>query len=366
MKLKLTAALLSSVLTSASYAADGVVATEVEVVQRATPQKAVPDCFEGAGEYRERRATLERQLKSMEGKKLKEFTPEIFDSMLTEAIGIASLGLDIFGKLQNIEAQINEQLKVFIERIKSFNALISWRDLFDLAQLYPVYTSEYWNEFVFEFNDILAKADLQAQVKAAHEYTLQHSQEWNKIRKQRSHFSGWSTYNELKNAYQSTLTRLIKHKLLEEKTDSILSVFPCFLEEIQKRGVAYSPSFDPSFNPVYMDTCAPLNHMMGWLENKVLGVATRVDSSLWYIHRDLITPYALEPENLKEDWYAIYFSVSLTITPVEMKTESRHKHSQAINMNNCNNQEAYQALLAIIQEKHKEAMDVIMKMLLTQ
>jgi hypothetical protein len=276
------------------------------------------------------------------------------------------LGLEIFGKLSTLETQINEQLKLFIERMKSFNALILWRDLVDLARLYPVYTSEYWKEFVFEFHDRLAKANLQEQVKAAHVYTLEHSQEWNQIRKKGSYFSGGSTYNDLKNSYQWTLTRLIKHKVLEEKTDSVLKVFPCFLEEIQKRGVALKQSFEPSFNPAYIGHTSPVDKMMLWVENKVLGVATPIDSGLWYIHRELITPYVQEPESLKEEWYDIYYSAGLTIKAVEIMSESRPKLSQAIKLNNIENQEAYQSLLAIIQEKHREAMEVIMKMLLTQ
>jgi hypothetical protein len=91
MTLKITALLLSSVLASASYASEGVERspTEIAVPQQGVIQKAVPDNFERAGEYRTRRASLESQLKSMEGKKLKEFTPEIFADMLTEAVGVA-------------------------------------------------------------------------------------------------------------------------------------------------------------------------------------------------------------------------------------------------------------------------------------
>ena len=88
MTLKITTVLLSSVLASASYASEGVERspTEIAVPQQGVIQKAVPDNFEGAGEYRTRRASLESQLKSMEGKKLKEFTPEIFANLC--AVGV--------------------------------------------------------------------------------------------------------------------------------------------------------------------------------------------------------------------------------------------------------------------------------------
>jgi hypothetical protein len=71
MTLKITTVLLSSVLASASYASEGVERspTEIAVPQQGVIQKAAPDNFA---------------------------------KMLSEAVGVARLGLEIFGRLSTL------------------------------------------------------------------------------------------------------------------------------------------------------------------------------------------------------------------------------------------------------------------------
>lgn len=160
---------------------------------------------------------------------------------------------------------------------------------------------------------------------------------------------------------------MVKHKLLEEKTDSILKVFPCFLADIKSRGVAFKPSFESSFNPDYIGYTSPVDKMMLWVQNKVLGVVTPVDSSLWYIHRELITPYVQESEGLSEDWYEINYSGELQIRPIKLIEGNWSRSSNTIKLaEGIDESKTQNSILKTIQEKHEEAMEVIMKMLLAQ
>jgi len=133
-------------------------------------RKTIPDSFEGAGEYRSRRAALECRLQSMQGKKLKEFTPpEVFAKMLAEGVSVAELGMDIFGRLPAIAAKINQQLSELGTKIASKNAAVPWRELLLLIQEVDMCRKPYWNEFKFDMDDIFRGVELQPQVVLAHE-----------------------------------------------------------------------------------------------------------------------------------------------------------------------------------------------------
>lgn len=181
MRLKFSALLLSSILASVSYGAEINEAAGVETVQHVISQKVVPDGFEGTGEYRSRRAALESRLHSFQGQKLKVFTPEIFAEMLEEGVQITELGLHIFEKLPTIAGQINERLASLESRIKSKNALITWRELAALMQEIKGFPEYYWNEFKFDMGHALRSSELQPQVVAAHENTLSQSERWIKV-----------------------------------------------------------------------------------------------------------------------------------------------------------------------------------------
>jgi hypothetical protein len=311
MNNKITVFLLSILMTSviqASSEIDRACDTKVQQKQNQQIEQAVPDDFERAGEYRVRRATLESQLTSMQGKKLKEFTPEIFAGMLAEAVEIAKLGVNIFEKLTTIAPRINQQLKTFTARMNSYNALIPWSDLFDLTRLYSVYNRGYWLEFVFEFSKTVGAAKLQEQVKAAHMHFLEQNPDWLGVVEsyKRLSFNGESEYNILRYTYQNTTARLVRYKIEEEKTDTVLKVFPSLLNEAKKRGVVFRYALETSFDPADMSSsCAPIYKMMEWLERKVLGLTIVVDRSLWCFHRDLVQSYVKEPENLKAEWYKV-------------------------------------------------------------
>jgi hypothetical protein len=160
---------------------------------------------------------------------------------------------------------------------------------------------------------------------------------------------------------------LVKHKLLEEKTDSVLKVFPCFLADIKSRGVAFKPSFESSFNPAYIGYTSPVDKMMLWVENKVLGLETAIDKDQWYIHRELVASFAKHPESLNEDWYEINYDGELQIRPIKLTEGNWSRSSNTIKLaEGIDGSKTQNSILKTIQEKHEEAMEVIMKMLLAQ
>lgn len=204
MKLKFSVALLSSVLVAVSYAADAVEHSSAELAvtaQHGISEKVVPDSFEGAAEYRSRKAALESQLQSMAGKKLKEFTPEVFATMLEDGIQIAQLGLNIFDRLPEIAGQINQRLVKLESRVQSKNALIPWRELVALMHEIKGYPKGYWDEFKFDMDFVLRSVELQPQVVAAHGYTLSQNEHWSEVSSRAGHvalpFELMTKYEEL-------------------------------------------------------------------------------------------------------------------------------------------------------------------------
>lgn len=242
MTLKFTAILLSSVLASASYAADEVTVagTEIVVPSQAVIQRVVPDSFERAGKYRVRRAALESRLKSFEGKKLKEFTSEIFAGMLTEAIDVAKLGFHVAERLPELTDSIHQDLSALESTLESRNALISWRDLRALTQAVDMYRTPYWKEFQLDMEDLLRKANLQPQVFSAHRYVLKNHEGWKNIEGGWNNFERFSLYEHYSAIEKCSdgLNELIKNKFNEDGEESIANSYETFQKALRDRGMA--------------------------------------------------------------------------------------------------------------------------------
>lgn len=313
MILKFSAVLLSSVLASASFACDvtdpgALVAEQTTQAQVQISSKLIPDAFEGAGEYRSRRVAFESRLQLFQGQRLKVFTPEIFAGMLEEGIQIAELGLHIFEKLPTIFVQINSGLFNFESRIKSKNALISWRELVLLAAEYKKYPASYWEEFKFDIGNALQNSNLQPQVVAAHEYTLNQSERWNEIKNRAMwlnlEYDVISDYQDLIYRIGDVLDQLVEYKFREEHEDSIVAAVQKFRENLRatnKFVVLNDVYIFPTICPKDFD-----DHLESLLKKKISGEKICLDYLVDHIaiHRSIVAEYAQDPNSLSE-WCSI-------------------------------------------------------------
>lgn len=309
MKLKLSVVLLSSVLASVSFASDiavtgGAISEQAASTQMEVFSKVVSDSFEGAGEYRARRAALESRLQSFQGQKLKVFTPEIFAGMLEEGIRIAELGLQIFKKLPTIAGQINERLTNLESRIKSKNALISWRELVSLGGELDSYPVNYWNEFKFDMSFALRSGELQSQVVAAHEYTLTNNERWRGVVRAWENISvcnmGEYVYKVDNN--KVVFGKLVEHKFAEENDESLFRAVDFFRAKLSVRDIGII--FDISHKKFCNNN--PKDAFEKWLREKVLnksmvlfndGIFRITD---FVVKRDLLVEYVQEFSGLSE------------------------------------------------------------------
>ena len=301
--------LLSSVLASFSFASDvaepsGSIAGKTASAHFEVFSKVVPDSFEGAGEYRLRRAELESQLATMKGQKLKVFTPEIFAGMLEEGIRIAQLGLQIFEKLPTIAGQINEHLLNLESRIQSKNALISWWELVSLRRELDSYPENYWNEFKFDIHTVLQGADLLRQVFVAHEYTLRNSDSWRGVIQawQNVPASNRHQYVYKVDACKDVLGELVKHKFEEERDESIARAVDFFRARLSVRDIGIR--FDISHKK-FCDN-DPKDGFEKWLKGKVLNESmVFFNDGIFRIHdfvvkRELLASYVNASSELTE------------------------------------------------------------------
>lgn len=317
MKLKLSTLLLSTLITPIHFAATGV----EQDSQKETGDHSSLVCVNTqlghnslacVTEFRARRAALESRLSEIGGEKLKVFTPQIFAEMLSEGIAIGYLGLEILEKLPELISEYNQRLKNLESRIKSKNALIPWRELKSFYDEFSKYKDNFWNEFVFDFDQLVRQSSMQSQVKAAHEQTLSESKEFSEFCSQlRSRGAiPESLRNEFVNLCYSCkdkLNRLLQFKFSEEIEDTLREAVKLFKRKISAQNVAllsdvYPNGYFRSYPGVYIERYLEQFFTTGQLPSVFEVAGFKLDD--FVIGKEKIAEYVSSLENLS-DWMGL-------------------------------------------------------------
>jgi hypothetical protein len=239
LKIKLTALLLSTIFASVNQASSDIEQACVADLLGPYVQQTesiVPDSFSCVREYRSRKADLELWLGVLKDAKLKVFTPQVFSEMLKEAVEIANLGFCIYEALPQIATNINTQIQELETKIKTKNALITWKELRELIKRVESFKPLYWKEFEFNFEDKLYSAGLQPQVLRTHQSALSESQAWVGIKDKYSYAQvSWaltSEYSKRLESCKDLVAQLTTDKFNEEREDSIAAAVGVFREKL--------------------------------------------------------------------------------------------------------------------------------------
>lgn len=263
----------------------------------------------GVVEYRSQKAALEAELAAMKGVKLKIFTPDVFAAMIPRAIDIISQGIRIWQLLPEAFFSINNiHLEKLLAEVKGKNALISWADLVKLAAEKNTYNKNVIDEFLFEFDWKIDRAELLEQVHHEHKNTLTQSKEFKTVlsqaRSERSRLESHAVHRDYQSIYyqlSSDLSKLVNFKFKEDD-DDINVISEIFLGRLRDRGMV-----DRSFN--HPESSSLPYIFACHFQRKILAGSFAIKLSDWLayvaLHKALIEEKVAEGKKLRSEWVAL-------------------------------------------------------------
>lgn len=371
MKIKLTALLISTIFASANQASRDI--EQACGADRLRPcvqqtEGVVPDSFSCVREYRLRKADLEVRLDVLKDVKLKVFTPQVFSEMLKEAVEIANLGFCIYESLPQIASNINIQLHELETKIKTKNALVSWKKLRELIERVERFNLMYWKEFEFDFERTLDSAGLQPQVLRAHQSALFESQAWMGIKDKRScaHVSQafTSEYCQRSKSCKDLVAQLTTDKFNEERDDSIVEALGIFREKLSLKNIRLVYDIAPSCQD------DPKVGLERFLSSRMNGAREtliefgRLRIYDFVVHRDEMAEYVADLSAISE-WVGL-FDYAQRLEQTKLYDERLVTYTQLPLKEGVEMKGAYLTQLALLEQNIQASLDETFEWLMTQ